>query len=407
MAKVSRTLNPLHFEDLEPHRFEDIVRQLIYDFKSWRRLEPTGRGGGDDGFDVRGLEAATPDEAPARATDGDIEDDGADEPGQSDRLWLVQCKREKAISPKKLLDYLEAIPAETVEGLYGVIFAAACDFSKKARDAFFQWARENSVAEAHLWGKADLEDQLYQPKNDNLLFAYFGFSLQIRKRSIRTALRSRLAMKKRAETVFGKVHHSCVLLRDPTDDDYPYTNDRSENHQGKWRVVPFRGLGPLGLLIQAKRHFAYIDDKTEGWDIIEAVDVGKPSRHEDHWAEPEEPAVSNLHARALHVWSALPDMNRANYYEEMLIRYEDILAIDEAGDELASFPHVYIELDTELPQRKIMEPLQRYFGRGSFGPDPKDRLKFFPDPLPPLPARVDTPNDTVRGDEDERLGRDP
>src|SRR5882757_8505282 len=51
-------------------------------------------------------------------------------------------------------------------------------------------------------GKGELEDQLYQPKNDNLLFAYFGISLTIRRRSMRTALRSRLAMKKRAEKVF-------------------------------------------------------------------------------------------------------------------------------------------------------------------------------------------------------------
>jgi hypothetical protein len=58
-----------------------------------------------------------------------------------------------------------------------------------------------------------LEDQLYQPKNDNLLFAYFGISLQIRKRTIRTALRSRLAMKKKAETVFaGKLHHSTTVM---------------------------------------------------------------------------------------------------------------------------------------------------------------------------------------------------
>lgn len=56
MAKASKTLNPLHFEDLEPHRFEDLVRQLAYDFKNWRSLEPTGRLGADDGYDARGFE---------------------------------------------------------------------------------------------------------------------------------------------------------------------------------------------------------------------------------------------------------------------------------------------------------------------------------------------------------------
>jgi hypothetical protein len=27
---MSKTLNPLHFEDLEPHRFEDLVRQEMF-----------------------------------------------------------------------------------------------------------------------------------------------------------------------------------------------------------------------------------------------------------------------------------------------------------------------------------------------------------------------------------------
>ena len=29
---TTRTLGPLHYEDLEPHRFEDLVRSLLYDF---------------------------------------------------------------------------------------------------------------------------------------------------------------------------------------------------------------------------------------------------------------------------------------------------------------------------------------------------------------------------------------
>ena len=58
MAKpdVTRTLGPIHFEDLDPHRFEDLVRQLAYDFKQWQSIESTGRGGADDGFDIRRYE---------------------------------------------------------------------------------------------------------------------------------------------------------------------------------------------------------------------------------------------------------------------------------------------------------------------------------------------------------------
>jgi hypothetical protein len=56
---TTRTLNPLPFNDLEPHRFEDLVRQLAYDFRSWKKLEAIGRNGDDERIDIRGIEAVT------------------------------------------------------------------------------------------------------------------------------------------------------------------------------------------------------------------------------------------------------------------------------------------------------------------------------------------------------------
>ncbi|MDR3548491.1 MAG: hypothetical protein P4M11_09550 [Candidatus Pacebacteria bacterium] len=40
----------------DPHRFEDLVRELIYDLRDWQSIEATGLGGSDDGFDVRAFE---------------------------------------------------------------------------------------------------------------------------------------------------------------------------------------------------------------------------------------------------------------------------------------------------------------------------------------------------------------
>jgi hypothetical protein len=39
---VTKTLGPLHFEDLEPKRFEDWVRELNYEFKDWQRTSCRG-----------------------------------------------------------------------------------------------------------------------------------------------------------------------------------------------------------------------------------------------------------------------------------------------------------------------------------------------------------------------------
>ena len=52
---TTRTIGPLHFEDLEPHRFEDLVRQLAYDFRDWHSVEAIGRAGSDKGMDIRAV----------------------------------------------------------------------------------------------------------------------------------------------------------------------------------------------------------------------------------------------------------------------------------------------------------------------------------------------------------------
>ena len=44
MVTTTRTIGPLHLEDLEPHRFEDLIRQLLYDFRPWNRLEAHHHG---------------------------------------------------------------------------------------------------------------------------------------------------------------------------------------------------------------------------------------------------------------------------------------------------------------------------------------------------------------------------
>jgi hypothetical protein len=137
------------------------------------QLEATGRASSDDGFDARGFEITDFDEDTSSAENDDVE---ALPKSVSDRLWLIQYKREKSLTPAKIKKHLDDIPDTSTDGLYGVIFVAACDFSKKTRDVFRDWCRSKGISEAHIWGKAELEDQLYQPKNDGLLFAYFGLA---------------------------------------------------------------------------------------------------------------------------------------------------------------------------------------------------------------------------------------
>jgi hypothetical protein len=96
-------------------------------------LEATGRAGSDGGFDARATEIVSVRE--------DADDDLSEENEHgidsrtSDRIWLIQCKREKSIPPKKLGTYLGSIQESDPIELHGIIFAAACDFSKTARSS--------------------------------------------------------------------------------------------------------------------------------------------------------------------------------------------------------------------------------------------------------------------------------
>lgn len=377
MAIATKTVNPLHFEDLEPHRFEDLVRQLIYDYREWKALEATGRQGTDDGFDARGWEIYSDD---GIATEDDEVENSVVEKNEEDRIWLIQCKREKSIAPKKLTDYLNGISNDVVSNLHGLIFVAACDFSKKARDIFRNWCQSNGINEFHIWGRSELEDLLFQPKYDHLLFAYFGISLQIRKRSAKSKLRSMLATKRQAIRHLGDIEgysNELVLLRDPDALEYPYSDEIKDfDKHPTWRVCDFIGHYHSGLKFICRTHYAYIDDEGIKWDSDESLRINR--HYNDPWAKEKN---HELEMKAQDFWNRLPEKNRGTLEVTGLIPYDDILAIDENGDEHFSHPHIYVRFD----------PKYGHFSGGAYGEvitynpvkksyfvNKEDQIKYFP-----------------------------
>jgi len=331
MTKISKTINPLHFEDLEPHRFEDLARQLVYDFREWANLEATGSAGSDEGFDARGREIIY-----------DIEDRDEEEEAISqteERIWLIQCKREKSIPPKKIEKYLKDILTQNKEPLHGIIFIAACNFSKKARDTFISEIRKEGIKEFQIWGKAEMEDMLFQPKNDHLLFAYFGISLTIRKRSLKTKLRSRVATKKKALRCLENQFHQPVLLRDAYEKKYPYSRDVPNfDDDPKWKVYDFIEQNHAGLSFLVARFKAYLADDQKNHDYMDLFNEGRP--HNDPW--PRKDIIKVDRNKAQQLWSELPDKNRGHFEVKGIVEYDNILAIDDLGDDVFRGPHFYI-----------------------------------------------------------------
>ncbi len=122
--RATKTINPLHFEDLEPHRFEDLVRRLLYSFRDWNGIEATGRSGSDEGFDVRAWEKGE--------TVSNVSDEGEEGVRTLEgRLWQIQGKREKTITPAKMRTLIEE-GVDQRNPPFGYVLAAATNISKTA-----------------------------------------------------------------------------------------------------------------------------------------------------------------------------------------------------------------------------------------------------------------------------------
>ena len=199
MAKaisVTRTYGQIHFEDLDPKRFEDLVRQLIYDYKSWQSIEATGRSGNDGGFDIRAYERVTI----VESTESEEELREEVHP-MAGNLWMIQVKREKVIGPKRIAQILNDVNSD--DPPYGYILAASANFSKTSYDRFRDELKSKGVMEFYLWGKPELEDMLHLPKNDRILFTFFGISIVSKNRSRSTEIRFSVNNKNKLISLLG------------------------------------------------------------------------------------------------------------------------------------------------------------------------------------------------------------
>jgi hypothetical protein len=379
MANVTRTTNPLPFGDLEPKRFEDLIRQLAYNFKPWRRLEATGKSGSDDGFDARGYEKVLSPDEPASiqetadATEGTVD-------VFTDRLWLVQCKREKTIGPKKMRAYLSNLVLDSKSPLHGIIFAAACDFSLSTRNELASWCRENELVEWQIWGRSELEDMLFQPKNDGLLFAYFGISLVIRQRSAVSTKRHEIAVKRKLSSILDGSSHVPVLLRDVDDDTYP----NSESSKSvRWRMRTVTKLGAQGLWVALGRAPAWISPDDQQWDAA-LMAFGSDLNTDDPWHEPESAQHAANVQRANEQWQQFPVEERAWFQLIGVIPYQNIVVIDDIGDEYVENTHLYISQWSD-GYVDVYATLVRVRGahqeRNVYSDTDQDRIKKFDAPL--------------------------
>ncbi|MGV8017874.1 MAG: restriction endonuclease [Ignavibacteria bacterium] len=334
MAKtnITRTYGTIHFEDLDPHRFEDLIRELIYDFKDWQTIEATGRSGNDEGFDIRAYEKVNIN------NHNDDEDKDEDENRlvhpMDGNLWMIQGKREKTITPKKIKEILEDVDSENPP--YGYILAASSNFSKDSYDVFREELKKKGVMEFYLWGKGELEDMLHMPKNDRILFTFFGISLLSKKRLRKTEIRSMILTKNKLFKLFGGWNdlYNEILVRDMEDTHYPYDDDYIDFEENpRWKKYTATDVHPLGLICHNHKYFAYIDIRKKEYDYSIELDFMEERRNED-----KRKIWSNNFDKIKEFWDFLPKNNQAYLKLDGLIKFENIYIVDEKGDSISDYP---------------------------------------------------------------------
>lgn len=149
----TKTTNRLHFEDLDPFRFEDLGRELLDVMYSWKRLDPIGGEGADDGVDIFGITTSS-------------------EP------CYCQVKRYKELGPAKIEGIIDTIVKNnTIENNACLILITACDISKKSFDSFYNTAEREGFKRQEILTAKSIETLLYN-KYPHLLEKYFGVNVQ-------------------------------------------------------------------------------------------------------------------------------------------------------------------------------------------------------------------------------------
>ena len=108
-------------------------------------------------------------------------------------------------------------------------------------------------------------------------------------------------------------------------------------------------------------------------------------RHDDPWctdeSEREEEDQRAIHAKAMRKWDTL-DRNKAWLEQFLVLPYDNILAIDETGDDFFGGPHIYVaRFDGKtapfLPGVSTkLKTVDQYSPRGCHA-DPDKRVKVF------------------------------
>lgn len=257
--KITKTTNPIHFEDLEPMRFEDLSFNLLYRKCKWHSINHLGRSGSDGGIDIEGTEI--------------LSNNGLKD-------WIVQCKRYKSFSPSEAENIIKDLKTKYTEK-NNFLLIISCPFSKTGHDRLKVLKKELGIEEIEIWTNSNLEAELYQNHPD-LLNIYFGISIgtsfDLRLELIEKRKKFRNYLKKELLKVFDpskpiigahRFQHRKFIIRSVMDDDHETYQDNFGWYS--YFVVQPYDIGDFGITVNLEFDYGYLNDYNE---FIKTSDTG-------------------------------------------------------------------------------------------------------------------------------------
>lgn len=262
MNTPTKTTNKLHFEDLDPHRFEDLGAELLYRKQDWKRFNNWGRSGSDDGIDI-------------------FCEDG------NGVKWYCQCKRYTDISTAEIKAAVDKIVSKNENTKDGIILlVVACTASKKSIVEFEEYSKSKGFKDAFIWFASTLEFMLFKD-HDDLLSKYFSITpnntknkekvlrsnkmkQEVQKKLLRKIdwnYNTRMQIAKNPSLLF---RYDKALIRSINDVDDPYGDDAS------YCQICFFQLTEVGIEFFDRYWINFriaINTNTRFWRILDKNDI--------------------------------------------------------------------------------------------------------------------------------------
>ena len=313
---TTKTINQLHFDDLDPIRFEELILSMVYRMRRWEKLDHFGKKGSDDGIDIRAVEKL--------------------ENGK-ENVWHFQCKRYQRLTNSQIKNIINDYIAKNKFLPDYYILVVSCSLSKKQIEFYEEFCKENGFKSVTVWTNSIIEAKLYSEYQD-LLFAYFGINLTTERNKIQNTIRRNIALKKRMKKDFlkqggcrnrdevrerldnpwKKFNHTEVLIRSIYDKAYPYDNTLLNNDYSGYYKAEVFDFYHNGLMVRA---YPYAED----------------IKYKQLNYETDEYEIIDIRAEIL---GCIP--------------YENIIDYDIEGDEYYNYPHIFCEfINVTDPYEKL------------------------------------------------------